>query len=350
MSVIEKVEIFAVGKWNGYLFSLKDLGDIVSAFRALRTLHKVPLKFGHDDNQPLTDGLFAIGWVDNVWIETGLDGSPKLFARFIDVPTLVYDAVTKNLYSKVSIELDGNVKHKDSFYRYVLSGVALLGAALPAVNTLADIGQYIMSKAVFTVEGDRFNFSMTNKEAIMPISEEEMKARLKAQEEQLKAKFTVEKQEKEIAAKKELDESKEKVISFEKEKKEREALAEKTKIKLARETVVKVLNEAVKGLSITPAQKETYSSMLKVDDDVAVVGIDVDELKKMVGVKKLSKEHAMDEGEKTKHEDAGEELDFKTREYMDDHPKINYSRALERVMQKNPELAKNHMLATEEEL
>ncbi len=133
-----EAEVFAVGTWNGLEFSKEDLNLIANAFSSLREYHQVPIKFGHNDEQPMTDGQPALGWVDNVWVNGN-----KLMAKFIDIPKVVYEAIQGKLYKNVSIELDMGVEHKGNHYPWVLSGVALLGADIPAVNVLADLQTYM---------------------------------------------------------------------------------------------------------------------------------------------------------------------------------------------------------------
>lgn len=135
------VEIFATGFWNeAYKINEQTLKGIAKAFNNLKEYHDVPLKIGHNDEQPLTDGEPAIGWVDKVWVEGN-----KLFAKFVDMPQIVFNAMQKKLYKHVSVELDTGVEHKGEDYEYVLSGVALLGADIPAVNTLKDLKAYMSS-------------------------------------------------------------------------------------------------------------------------------------------------------------------------------------------------------------
>ncbi len=134
----QDAEIFAVGTWNGYPFTVEDLEAIAANFEALKEVRKVPLKLGHDEDQPLTDGMPALGWVDKVWVE-----GEKLLAHFIDLPDVVGDAIASRAYRTVSVELDMDARHKGQDYKYVLSGVALLGATLPAVNNLADLTEYL---------------------------------------------------------------------------------------------------------------------------------------------------------------------------------------------------------------
>lgn len=146
------VEIFAVGTWNGYSFGKEDLIEMAVNFHALTDYHQVPLKFGHNDEQPFTDGQPSLGWVSDVKV----DGT-KLIATFVDVPEIVYNAMEAKLYRNVSIELDMGVEHKGSYYGWVLSGVALLGADIPAVNTLADLQAY-MGRTEHSSNGDELSF------------------------------------------------------------------------------------------------------------------------------------------------------------------------------------------------
>lgn len=134
-------EIFKVGTHNGLDFSAADLDAIVNAFDALKDTIRVPLKFGHNNEQTITDGQPALGWVDRVW----KDGI-KLLADFSGVPTVVFEAIKNGLYRNVSIELLKDVGLDGGAVRpWVLDGVALLGADSPAVRGLKDLQALTMS-------------------------------------------------------------------------------------------------------------------------------------------------------------------------------------------------------------
>lgn len=137
---IKGAEIFAVGTWNGSSFSEQDLDGIVSAFDFFQMSGQVPLKFGHNDSQPVTDGQPALGWVDRVYRQ-----GKKLFADFRDVPTVVYDLIKSGAYKFVSVELLRNVTAGTRQVPLVLDAVALLGADPPAVGTLKDLQALTMS-------------------------------------------------------------------------------------------------------------------------------------------------------------------------------------------------------------
>jgi hypothetical protein len=145
-------EIFAIGKWNNMTFSENDLDDIVENFERLNSIHRVPLKFGHNKEQQVTDGQPAIGWVSKVFRQGG-----KLYADFTDMPKSVFEAIKNKLYRTVSVELLFDVDHDGNRYDHVLDAVALLGADHPAVNTLADLDALLASRATFS-GGQRMSF------------------------------------------------------------------------------------------------------------------------------------------------------------------------------------------------
>jgi len=136
-------EIFSVGKWNGFEFTLNDLRKMATSFDSLKEVLQVPLKFGHNDDQPMTDGQPALGWVSDIYVK-----GQKLVAEFSDIPDIVYNAMERGMYRNVSVELDFDVNYKNSFYDFVLTGVALLGADLPAVNNLNSLTKYMARDSV----------------------------------------------------------------------------------------------------------------------------------------------------------------------------------------------------------
>lgn len=271
-------EVFAVGKWNGMAFSTDDLQGMVSAFESLREYLKAPLKFGHNDEQPMTDGQPALGWVDKLWV----DGS-KLMARFKDMPKVVYDAIKAKRYSKVSIELDIDVDHKGKSYPYVLSGVALLGADIPAVSTLKDLDYFMSRDASFSV-GRHAVFSAIagqlhqSGDSTMATLEELTKqvAALTAQVASLtseKVAFTAEK-----AA------MADEIAKFKKADAERQAAERATSVKTKRAQITQMFDRAVKANAITPAQRDMFAKIAKIDDDDAVLAIDVKDVEALAGL------------------------------------------------------------------
>ena len=154
MSKTLTMEIMAPGTWNGFNFGRGRLEQIADNFKSLFDVHKVPLKIGHADEQVETksNDQHALGWASDVWVTS----AGKMVAKFTDVPKVVYDAIKKKLYRKVSVELDFDTIYKGKNLGDVLSGVALLGADIPAVNTIDDL-QAFFSSSGFT-ESKRVSF------------------------------------------------------------------------------------------------------------------------------------------------------------------------------------------------
>lgn len=327
-------EVFAPGTWNGMPFSVADLSSIVEAFNKLKDVHKVPLKFGHNDGQPMTDGQPAIGWVDDLFIDSGKDGKQKLMARFADMPEVVFNAIKKKLYRKVSIELDMGVTHQKGRFDYVLSGVALLGADIPAVSVLADLTAY-MSRSSMAVD-KRCVFTAISTQEDTTVSDE-LKAQLAEIREQLKGM-----QEENATLKADN-------AAFTKAKEEREAAEAQAKVTDARTKFAKILDDAVKDERIMPAQREIFSKTLRLDDDAAVVALKEDDVTALIEsvagpAKKFSREasHGKEGGRKATG-NPGFDLTEKAREIQNANPTMSFSKALERAMAADSTLAADHM-------
>lgn len=140
---IPAVEIFAVGTHNGQQYTEADLDAMVSAFNELRNDggqgYSPPIKLDHTDKQPQlgdvpADGGPAFGWVDNLRRE-----GEKLVADFMAVPEKLAELIDAGAYRGRSAEVWHNLKLGAKTYSRALKAVALLGVAMPAVRTLADI-------------------------------------------------------------------------------------------------------------------------------------------------------------------------------------------------------------------
>jgi hypothetical protein len=163
MAEIRRAEIFSAGTWNGLTFTDDDLDAIVRSFEELGLGGRIPLKFGHNDEQRVTDGQPALGWVQRVWRE----GS-RVFADLTKIPTVVFDAIKQELYKFVSVELLQDAERSGARYPWVLSAVALLGADPPAVGNLSDLSRLALTDRLshrrvvtfsraghFNINGDR---------------------------------------------------------------------------------------------------------------------------------------------------------------------------------------------------
>lgn len=336
-----EAEIFAPGTWNKtWKFTAQDLVDIVANFKALGDNHHVPLKFGHNDKQPMTDGYPALGWVSDVWVK-----DDKLIAKFESVPTIVKKAFDAKLYRHVSVELDVDVEHRGKKYKYVLSAVALLGADIPAVNTLNDLKHYLdggerlaaSRREVFSaVQGN-----LTNEDNDM--TKEELEAAIKAAVAPLEAKFT--------ATTGELATANAKIATLEAEKAKGAEAEAAGKVKLHRETLTGKLETAVKGGVLTPAQREGALRFMRIADDKAVLETteaQVDEYIKINGnAKKVNmSDSGRGNGSDNKdsaegeYEDAGTEINARARKLQGEDGKLSFAAARDRVMLADPVLAK----------
>ncbi len=337
-------EIFAVGVWNRMKFTLQDLKDIAANFEALAENHKVPLKFGHNEEQPMTDGYPALGWVSKVWVE-----GQKLKARFEDVPGIVFKAFDQKLYRHVSVELDVDVEHRGKKYKYVLSAVALLGADIPAVNTLADLKHYIdggerlaasRREAFSAVEGN-LN-STSSKEETMDKKEMEdaiAAAVTKAVAEQT-AKFTAE-----------LSPLKAENETLKAEAKKREEADAGTKVKMARDKLTAKLEAAVKDKVLTPAQREGAIRFMRLSDDKAVLDVTEDQVDEYIKINGNAKKVNMSDqgkgngavggaGDGKTYDDPGVEITARAKKLQAEDGKLSFAAARDRVMEGDPELAK----------
>lgn len=154
MKRIKGVEVFAVGKWNNRKFTLADLDGMVEAFEDLELAGRLPVKLGHDthDNEP------AQGWIT----ELSRSGE-KLLATFDQVPDKLVDDIKAGRFRHVSIELLGDVTHQGRQYKWVPDGVAVLGAARPAVKSLRGLHELVASALPGLAFRERLAFAMKPK-------------------------------------------------------------------------------------------------------------------------------------------------------------------------------------------
>ena len=138
------VEVFATGEWAGHTFSERDLDEMVANFTALVAHVQVPVKLGHADQQVIAqrNGQPALGWVSRLYRQ-----GKKLFADFAAVPEALLALIRAQRYRFVSAELyrDWQNTHYEKNLKtgatgHVLTAVAFLGADLPEVKSLAELG------------------------------------------------------------------------------------------------------------------------------------------------------------------------------------------------------------------
>lgn len=136
------IALCRAGEWNGLtgkaVVTPDDLQAVVDAYQD-REVDRARVKLGHVsslNDQALGDGAPAFGWVDNPRVSE--DGK-TLLGDLVDVPRRLGEVVGK-AYKNVSVELRKNVRTPSGkTHPTVLSGLALLGAAAPAVKGLDDL-------------------------------------------------------------------------------------------------------------------------------------------------------------------------------------------------------------------
>lgn len=307
-NAIRGAKIFSSGTWNEQEFTNQDLDGIVQAFNDAGKAGRIPLKFGHSDapdGQPFREGMPALGWVAKLW-RKGAD----LMADFTDIPTVVFDAVKAGLYRFTSIELLKNAEYAGKRFPYLLDAVALLGAEPPAVDGVSDLQKLALSRASFTfaevlsftadraptiskfTPGDRS--SMTPEEIQAAIADGVAKATRVNKEAADAAAAELAKFKREAQEKLDANAAEALKLKNDNEKLklqvETQAAAVKAdKIKLQRDTAKSILEAGVRAKKISPAQRLLHTKVLKIDDDEAVLTLDMKDVEGLAG---LSQEEA----------------------------------------------------------
>lgn len=143
--IIRGVRVFKAGTFVPAMpgvpmkFNAEDLEQLAKNFADLSQSVKPQLKLGHDDK----DGMPSFGKVTRLYVDGDV-----LRADFEDVPKVVYEAITAGLYRQVSIEMSF-----DKSIGWYLTGVALLGADLPAVRGLPDLQEYLAARGITGTPG-----------------------------------------------------------------------------------------------------------------------------------------------------------------------------------------------------
>ena len=138
----------------GDFITAEQLGQAVASFNELRDELWPPVKLGHNRAQAAlrhdghvdadappnpglldTDGAPAAGWLDNLRVDNG-----RLLADARKVPRVVASLIRAGAYRARSIEFwRGYTDASGKRHPFVITGLALLGAKLPAVRGLKDL-------------------------------------------------------------------------------------------------------------------------------------------------------------------------------------------------------------------
>lgn len=326
---INGAEIFSVGKWNGLEFSEADLDAILHSFEALSMGGRVPLKFGHNNDQPMTDGQPALGWVNRIWKDGG-----KLFADFVNMPTVVYNAIKNHLYKFVSVELLKDAERNGSRYPWVLSGVALLGADLPAVGglkdltalTMAEAGLRFGTKVAFRHAGNNLTGDSSNMEDDTVL--EELAA--------LRAKVVTLSTENET-------------VKLERDNAKAEQLKEKAKA--VKESVELRFEQAIEAKKLKPVSRELFFKWTFPKEDAAVAAFDLKDAEKFIEENKVDMtDQQRPTGTPAREDEEGkapdEVLVQRAKVLMSQRQGMTYLQAAETVLAEDSKLADDYRFMT----
>ena len=142
------VEIARIGTFEAQTgkvtLTIKDFDNAQEAYEALKEKHHAAVKLGHDEHQRLLqkDGYPNAGFVENI----RRDGD-RLLADLVDVPEAVAELIKSGRYRSRSIEAIRNFDVDGKKWPFVITGLALLGADLPAIDSLEDVA------AVYATQG-----------------------------------------------------------------------------------------------------------------------------------------------------------------------------------------------------
>ena len=148
---IKDVEIFQVGTWNGREFTDEDVDAIVASFEDLNLAGHVPAKLGHKGGG---DDAPAMGWIEEIRRK-----GDKILATLTDVSRELVDGINSGKWRHVSVELLGDVTMRGKKYAWVLDGLAILGAARPAIDSLKGLHEAAMARVHGLVFKQRLAFS-----------------------------------------------------------------------------------------------------------------------------------------------------------------------------------------------
>jgi len=319
MATLEGAEIFSIGKWNDMEFNDDDLDNMVRSFEELRLNGRVPLKLGHNDEQPMSDGQPAYGWVDRIW----KDGE-KLMADFVNVPKEIYNAIRDKLYNFVSVELLQDAEQEGSSYPWVLSAVALLGADRPAVSNLQELSKLAMScrKAMHFSKRGTINLSIgANKMTDETRSLLDEIASLKAQV----AKFSTENEA--IAA------ERDKIVEANK--------AEKAE--LIKAQTEQKFESAIAGKIILPAARERFFKWVFPKTVDAILEFSASEVDSYIEENRVNMTDEKKIATKVAKDDESNPADIRvsarTKQFMSENKGMSYKDAMVAVLRDDPDLA-----------
>lgn len=140
-ATIHGLEILSVGTWDGMgcpvggcEFTHAHLDKAVE-FLVSNPNHRAPVKLGHGTQSILkSGGMPAAGYITKLWRQ-----GDKLLADIEDVPARLAELFKRGAWRNRSAELSWINDEEGNPTQVKITGLALLGSVIPAVQNLADI-------------------------------------------------------------------------------------------------------------------------------------------------------------------------------------------------------------------
>ena len=148
MATLKNVELFAPGRWfpsngpkSGVEWTREFVENLFKNTKKRIDAGKLQpmLKVGHVENQFLkgsTKGDSIFGFAKNFRMK-----GEKIIADFINIPTLLHDAIKKKRLTNLSVEIRQKTS-KDVF----IDAIALLGTDNPAVKSIKDLQSFLSER------------------------------------------------------------------------------------------------------------------------------------------------------------------------------------------------------------
>lgn len=146
------VELMKTGTWDaqtGRVSIKRDLlQSVVENYASLRDTIDIPLKLGHAERtNMLPKGMPAAGWVSNLRLRDDGKGEATLLADIETVSKQITELIRRGAYRHLSVEIHAAFSDgRGKTYKNVLTGLALLGAELPAVKGLKSITESFLDR------------------------------------------------------------------------------------------------------------------------------------------------------------------------------------------------------------
>lgn len=333
------IEIFSTGTWNGDKYTEKDLDAIVESFEQVG--FRPPIKLGHKENS----GDPAYGWIKSIRRE-----GKKLIADFMDLPEKLFNAIKDKQFDTVSSEIYWNMERAGKKFSRVLKAVALLGAETPAVNLKPLRESFSLPDG-----GDIHSYKFT-KQDIDDSEDEDMSkfeeqiAKLKKELAEAKEKITELSEQEDDAdseaikkLQQDIQDRDKRIEAIEKQhaQEKLDSMLDKLRVPAYRPFIrsfINAVNEAgIKEYSIKLNDKEEKLSGSDIVDKLIIrINQDAEYLFKEVG------KYAEDVNSDDDDLKAGDLVDKRTRDYMDEHGVDDYKKAMHKVLNDDPELKKRY--------